>query len=234
MNEKIKEIVDFLQSEVKKANMNGVIVGISGGIDSALVSAIAKIAFPENSLGVIMPIGKMGVDYDDAKKHVDNIKINNVEVDLTKPFETMKEVVKTTGKLSVANIKPRLRMTALYSLAQENGYLVLGTDNAAEMLIGYFTKFGDGAADLFPVTHLTKREVRELAKELGVIEEIINKKPTAALWENQTDEDELGFGYDYIDDYIEGKEVPTEIKQKIEALNKASDHKRKFGPKVRD
>ena len=121
-------------------------------------------------------------------------------------------------------------MTTLYSMAQTHNYLVLGTDNADEWHIGYFTKFGDGGVDLLPIVHLLKREVREGAKLLGVPNSIINRAPTASLWENQTDEAEIGFGYDLIDDYLAGKLVENNVKERVDYLHKISQHKRNGAP----
>ena len=225
----MEKYIDYLVTWIKKivsdANLNGVIVGVSGGIDSAVVSTLAQKAFPNNSLGVIMPITKMS-DYEDAKLVTKTNDIKTLEVDLSKPFSNFKDELGLKNNLAAANIKPRLRMTTLYALAQENNYLVLGTDNAAEWVLGYFTKFGDGGADALPLIHLTKGEVRLMAKSLGVDNKIIEKPPTAALWDGQTDEDELGFSYDFVDKYIKGQEVPSDIKEKIEIQNKRTQHKR--------
>lgn len=206
--------------------MDGVIVGLSGGVDSSVVAALAKKAFPNNSLGVYLPIGEMGQDLIDAKLLAKNIEIETRTIDLTNSYKALKEAVNTKTKLATANIKPRLRMTSLYALAQEKRYLVLGTDNAAEWILGYFTKYGDGGVDLLPIIHLTKGEVKEMAKELGLPPIVYTKKPTAALWEGQTDEDELGFSYDEVDKYIKGIATDKEIISKIEHQIKITNHKR--------
>lgn len=220
-------LVNWIKDEVTKAGQKGVIIGMSGGVDSSVVAALAKEAFPENSLGVYLPIGKMGRDLDDAKAVAENINIKTVTVDLTNSFEATSKAVGTQTKLATANIKPRLRMTALYALAQENNYLVLGTDNQAEWILGYFTKYGDGGVDLLPIVHLTKGEVKQMAKEMRLPEVVYTKKPTAALWEGQTDEDELGYSYNEVDKYIKGESIAPEIKSKIEWQIKVTEHKRK-------
>lgn len=219
-------LVQWIREEVKKANAKGVIVGMSGGVDSSVVSALAKEAFPENSLGVYLPIGKMGQDLQDAKAVAETIKIKTVTVDLTKAYKASAKATGVKTKLASANIKPRLRMTALYALAQENGYLVLGTDNAAEWILGYFTKYGDGGVDLLPILHLLKGEVKQMAKELGLPSVVYTKAPTAALWDGQTDEAELGFSYDEADKWIEGKKVSKAIEAKIERQVAVTNHKR--------
>lgn len=219
-------LVSWLRDEVKRTKTEGVIVGLSGGVDSSVVAAIAKEAFPENSLGVFMPIGNMGQDLDDAKSVAQKINIKTITIDLTTSFTEMSKATGVTTKLAVANIKPRLRMSALYALAQEKRYLVLGTDNAAEWILGYFTKYGDGGVDLLPIVHLLKGEVKELARLLDLPSVVYTKKPTAALWEGQTDEDELGYSYDEVDKYILGKQTNENIKAKIDKQVAITEHKR--------
>jgi len=210
--------------------MNGVVVGLSGGIDSAVVLSLAKLAFPNNTLAIFIDIESSPRDHDDAIKIAKAKNILIKTINLTNEFKLIKNRIGVKEKLSIANIKPRLRMLTLYAYAQENKYLVLGTDNAAELLLGYFTKFGDGGVDLLPISQLTKNEVKELAKELKIPDEIINKKPTAGLWENQFDEDELGFSYNYVDAYIKKDKIPNEIKLKIKKQNIKTDHKRNMPP----
>ena len=219
-------LVEWIQQEVKKAGQKGVIVGMSGGVDSSVVAALAKKAFPDNSLGVFLPISNMGKDLEDAKAVAKYLDIKTNTIDLTKAFEATSKVVGTKTRLATANIKPRLRMTALYALAQENNFLVLGTDNQAEWILGYFTKYGDGGVDLLPIVHLTKGEVKKMAKEMNLPEAVYTKEPTAALWEGQTDEEELGFSYDEVDKFIRGQHIDPSIKEKIEKQIKITEHKR--------
>ena len=219
-------LVNWIKEEVTKANQKGVVVGLSGGVDSSVVAALAKEAFPNNSLGIYMPIGDMGQDLIDAKDVAKAIEIETQMVDLTDSYNAMHKAIGVKGKLANANIKPRLRMSSLYAIAQENNYLVLGTDNAAEWILGYFTKYGDGGVDLLPIVHLTKGEVKQMAKELSLPERVYIKKPTAALWDGQSDEDELGFSYDYVDAYLKNEPVDKEIKDKIEKQIKITEHKR--------
>ena len=223
-------LVSWLQEKVKDASAKGVVIGLSGGVDSSVVAAIAKEAFPNNSLGVYLPIKNMGQDLVDAKLVANKINIRTIEVNLTSTYEEIKKVTNVTKKLSLANIKPRLRMSALYAIAQENNYLVLGTDNAAEWILGYFTKYGDGGVDLLPIIHLLKSQVKQLAKKLNLPKVIYTKKPTAALWEGQSDEEELGVSYDEVDAYILGKEISKESKEIIEKQIKSTHHKREKLP----
>ncbi|QZE12513.1 NAD(+) synthase [Mycoplasma sp. Ms02] len=230
----IDHLTAFIQERVKIANAKGMVVGISGGIDSALVFALAKKALGNNVKGYIMPIDSMSFDMPHIKKLESNLESEFEVVDLSSTFQTIKLALNVKDNLSIANIKPRLRMTTLYAKAQELNYLVAGTDNYDEFFIGYFTKFGDGGADLLPISHLTKSEVRFLAKLLNVPSEILEKKPSAGLWEGQSDEDELGFTYADLDFYLRHldsrdvieKHLDADVIAKIERRHALSQHKR--------
>jgi NAD+ synthase len=239
MEQKIEKLIEWLREQVKEAGLNGAIVGISGGIDSAVVAHLIKRAFPENSLGLIMPCKSNPKDKEDALKVVESCGIDYYVIDLTETHKTLfGEVEKQlkekgewneeTAKLGDANTRARLRMTTLYAVANNYGYLVVGTDNAAEWHTGYFTKYGDGGVDLVPLVHCTKGEVREMARILGVPEEIITKAPSAGLWEGQTDENEMGTTYDMIDKYLKGEDIPEKDRQIIERLHNRSHHKRRL------
>ncbi|MGL5916143.1 MAG: NAD(+) synthase, partial [Culicoidibacterales bacterium] len=164
---------------------------------------------------------------------IESARLDFVEVDLSSTRDALlgeiSQVTDTTTpqwQLVDGNLRARLRMTTLYALAQNNGYLVVGTDNAAEWHTGYFTKFGDGGVDLVPLVHLTKGQVREAARLVGVPEQVITKAPTAGLWEGQTDENEMGTTYDMIDAYLLGQPVPEVDRKIIERLHTVSAHKR--------
>lgn len=237
---KINLTIEWLREQVKGAGCKGLIVGISGGIDSALCAFLIKKAFPNNSLGVIMPCNSNAQDRIDALRVIEKCQLAYMDIDLSIIYEKL--VVQVEDELkekkyqdlnlanSRANLKARLRMSTLYSIANALNYLVVGTDNKAELYTGYFTKYGDGAVDILPLAQLTKREVRAWSKEMGVPKEIINKAPSAGLWEDQTDEGEMGTTYDIIDDYLEGKEIPQRDKEIIERLHKISGHKRAMPP----
>lgn len=227
MNNKVDEIVKWLQEKVKNANSKGVVFGLSGGIDSAVIAGIAKLAFPNDALGIIMPIHSIEEDEEDARLVADKLDIKIKKVDLSQTYDNLiKSSFDGENNMAKSNIKSRLRMTTLYYYGQELGYLVLGSSNKSEMHIGYFTKHGDSGSDLMPLANFTKREIYELAESLGVPEKIIEKKPSAGLWKGQSDEDELGFSYNDLDNYLEGKEIDEKTKKEIEHRNKTTEHKR--------
>lgn len=237
MENRINHVVDWLKEQVEMSGTKGLLVGLSGGIDSSVVACLLKKAMGDNCLGVILPCKSNEKDKLDALELAEACHIESFEVDLTETHEVLLETMKVSmnqstfeNRMTDANLRARLRMTTLYGVANEKNYLVVGTDNAAELLTGYFTKYGDGGVDVLPLAHLTKREVFEWAKILGVPQSIIDRKPSAGLWEGQTDEDEMGVTYDEIDAYIEGKSISEKSKLKIERMNKITDHKRVMPP----
>ncbi|MEG1310831.1 MAG: NAD(+) synthase [Romboutsia sp.] len=241
---KIDKTVEWLRDKVNEANCKGLVVGVSGGIDSAVVCYLIKKAFPENSMGVIMSIKSNPRDREDALKVIEGCDIEYIDLDLTQPQNLVLDTVVSKLKdknlykeeylrMTDANLRARIRMSSIYTVANNLGYLVVGTDNAAEIHTGYFTKYGDGGVDLVPLANLTKREVYEWAKVLSVHNDIINKSPSAGLWEGQTDEKEMGTTYDMIDSVVEGslEEVPQKDQEIIERLHRISEHKRHIAPK---
>lgn len=228
----INYLVNWIKNQVKKANKSGVIVGISGGIDSALVAVLAKKAFPNDFLGLVMKIKDMSKDLQDISKLVKKFDIQTRKINLSNIYENFVDTLKLEDKMSLANLQPRLRMSTLYAIAQEKNYLVLGTNNLVEMYIGYFTKYGDGGVDLLPIVNLSKTQVYNLAKELGINEEILNKAPSAGLWENQKDEDEMKFSYKDFDQFLQDKsKLKKSVVDRIEYLHEISQHKRNKIPR---
>ena len=226
-------IEDWLRAEVKKARARGIVVGLSGGIDSAVVAALGRRAFGHEMLAVIMPCHSASVDAEDALLVARALDIPCQTVDLTAAFDALASKLERLPQMATANLKARLRMATLYAVAQAENFLVCGTSNRSEYETGYFTKYGDSASDLWPLADLLKTEVRAAAKVLGVPNRIIDKAPTAGLWEGQTDEGEMGFSYDELDRYLLTGRAEPKVRDRIEELRRHSEHKRRPVPVCR-
>jgi len=237
MQKEIIQLTKWLQEQVQNAKMDGLLVGISGGLDSAVVAHLIERACPGKAIGVVMPIQTHADDLHDANQVIETSGIKGISIDLTSTHKLMLDEIKEpitkrdewqakNNRLADANLRARLRMSTLYTIGTNYNYLVTGTDNLAEWYTGYFTKYGDGGVDILPLVQFTKGEVREMAEELGVPHSIIYKKPSADLWEGQSDEQEIGTTYDYIDAYVTGEEIPSKDKEIIENLHKRTAHKR--------
>lgn len=238
MRQVAAELIEWLRETVDKAGATGFVIGLSGGIDSSVTAALAKRAFPDNTLGVIMPCFSIPEDARDAALVAEALEIPTVTVSLEQPFLAMiKELTGETtydaknDDLTVANIKPRLRMATLYFYAARRKALVLGTLNRSEILVGYYTKYGDGGVDLMPLANLLKRDVRKLASYLGVPQSIIDKQPSAGLWEGHNDEAEMGISYEEIDDYLAEGKGDERVRRTVKELSEKHRHKR-FMPLV--
>lgn len=209
-----KAITSWIREQVQKAGKEGVVVGLSGGIDSACVGVLSKKALGPKVLGLILPCASIGEDEElammIAKKF--NIKIQRAPLDDI--FEGLVSIYPEGSDIAKANLKPRLRMTVLYYFANSLNYLVAGTGNKSELYVGYFTKYGDGGVDILPLGGLLKTEVRKLAKDLGIPKQIIERVPSAGLWHGQTDEEELGIVYPELDRIIEALE-----KKQLKGIN---------------
>lgn len=229
MDKTIEDLVTWLREKVTEAKCDGVVFGLSGGVDSAVVAGLSKLAFPKTSLGLIMPCHSKDEDEIDARLLAQAIDLKVEKVDLTKVYDCLlEEASASENDLAKSNIKPRLRMTTLYYYAQRNNYLVLGPSNKSEIYVGYFTKHGDSGCDLFVLADFTKDEVYDLARSLDIPEKIINKKPSAGLVSGQSDEDDLGFSYQVLDSYIKGGKINSADKNKIDKMHRQSAHKRKM------
>jgi NAD+ synthase len=221
----------WLEAEVAEAGASGLVFGLSGGVDSAVVAALAKRACPQAHLALILPIHTAEADLQDARKVVETFALTADEIDLDDVYEGLARVLggdpsgEDRPNLALANLKARLRMLALYYQANSRRYLVAGTGNRSEMSIGYFTKFGDGGVDLIPLGHLVKAEVVELAAHLGVPQTVIEKPPSADTWRGHTDEVELGFSYEQLEQFVLGALDDDAVRDRITTLRRNSSHK---------
>lgn len=240
-----QKIARFIKETVEKTRANGVVFGMSGGIDCSLVAALCKKAQVKTLL-VMMPYGdsmKRTKDVDDAMELIKKFDIDYITVDITTAIDSLESSLRsssTTNKgeeteftsMALSNIRPRVRMTTLYAIGQSKGHLVAGTGNLSERTVGYSTKWGDGGHDFNPIGNLTKKEVRLMARHLGVPNCIIDKAPSAGLWAGQTDEDEMGVKYSEIDDYITtgGKNISKEAYEMIRGKEMRNLHKIEMPP----
>ncbi len=207
-----KKIIVWLKTKLKSAKKSGIVVGLSGGVDSAVVSVLCRKAVgTKNILCLILPCQSQKTDITDSKKVAKKFGLKTETIDLTKIYENLIGILPMANKLTQANLKPRLRMLTLYYFANKLNYLVAGTGNKSELSIGYFTKYGDGGVDILPLGDLYKSEVCGLAKYLKVPEEIITKPPTAGLWAGQTDESEIGLTYDELEQQLRSKKYSKNI-----------------------
>ncbi|MGE5358467.1 MAG: NAD(+) synthase [Bacteroidales bacterium] len=244
-------VAAWMRQRVNEARAEGLVVGLSGGIDSAVVARLCQLAAPGHALGVILPCHSSPDDERDARLLADHFKLPSVRIPLDEPFDALTRLAATAAtsaaavlgqpeptpddiraRMPLANVKPRLRMASCYFVANRFNYLVAGTGNRCELAIGYFTKYGDGGVDLLPLGNLLKSEVREMARALGVPQSIIDKPPSAGLWMGQTDEGEMGFTYAELEDYLEKGQgaVNPAVGLRIERLMRASEHKRRMAP----
>ena len=227
----LKEVEKFLKNYLEKTGCEKYVLGVSGGVDSSLCAALLKSAVGRDRVHcLIMPIYSSNDDTEDGLTLVKELDLPYDVIDASEAFESYKKVFAKNGieldRSTLGNLKARMRMSILYAVAQKEKGLVVGTDNADERCVGYFTKYGDGACDILPIAHLIKAEVVEGAKIYGVNERLANRVPTAGLFEGQTDEKEMGVLYKDLDAYILGKEISEEVKERIQHLERISEHKR--------
>jgi len=231
-----EKLVQWIKDKVLAGGCKGVVVGISGGLDSSVLAVLCQRAFPESTLGVVMPCYSCQEDSEHARAVASKFSIPTINVVLDDIYDALfKKLPDYKGDTAVshvaqANLKVRLRMLTLYYIANQRRYMVAGSGNRSELAVGYFTKYGDGGVDIMPLGSLVKGQVKELAGFLGVPSAIIDKPPSAGLWEGQTDEGELGFSYDELDRFLLTGEASDEVKRKIESRMAASEHKRSLPP----
>ena len=235
MNNAILWIKDY----VEKSHANGVVLGLSGGKDSAVVLAMAvKALGSDKIIAVSMPCHSISADYEDAKAVAEKFNVKFITVDLTRSYNefesSVNSVIEEVGvsELSVeakVNVKPRLRMLTLYSIAQSMGCLVIGTGNLCEAMVGYTTKWGDSASDFNPLANFTVSEVFKMGEFLDVPEQILKRAPSDGLG-GQTDEEKMGIKYSQIEEMIETGNTDEVAKEEILKRFNASKHKRSLVP----
>ena len=224
--------VAYIRALVEKSGVRGIVFGNSGGKDSALVGILCKAAC-EDTVGIILPCvsrRNFGSDLDDGNALAEQYGIETRILDLTPIRETAEQVIGQATDIndaSLANIAPRLRMLALYTIAGSEGRLVAGTGNRSEAYMGYFTKWGDGACDFNPISDLTATEVIEFLDYLGAPESIRTKAPSAGLYEGQTDEQEMGISYAAIDRFLLTGEASEADRAILDRFHSRSEHKRR-------
>ena len=234
MRDYAKEFADrvsYIRELVEKSGVSGIVYGNSGGKDCSLVGILCKFAC-ENTVGIMMPCASkrnFEQDMKDAKEVSEHFGIQSRVVALTDvrqcEMDRLSDIT-TLTPAAVNNIAPRLRMTTLYAVAASENRLVAGTGNRSEAYMGYFTKWGDGACDFNPISDLTATEVIEFLKWLTAPACVINKAPSAGLFDGQTDEDEMGVTYNAIDTYILTGEASERDKKVIDRFHRVSEHKR--------
>ena len=224
--------VAFIKSVLAESGAKGIVFGNSGGKDSALVGILCKAAC-ENTVGIILPCAsKRNYDRDtaDANEVAQKYNIETRSVDLTPVKEAEIEAIKKATTLNDAanlNMAPRIRMMTLYAIAASESRLVAGTGNRSELYVGYFTKWGDGSCDFNPIADLTVTEIYEFLRYLEAPKAVINKTPSAALFDGQTDETEMGISYAELDSFLFGKDIAKDKKAIIEKLHKSREKKKK-------
>ncbi len=236
----VERRVQFLVDYAAAAHARGFVLGISGGVDSTLAGRLAQLAVERmgadaDFVAVRLPHGRQA-DEDDARAAMDFVAARTeVTIDIKPAVDGMQAAYEAAlgeriSDFNKGNVKARERMIAQYAIAGDHGLLVIGTDQAAESTVGFFTKFGDGGADLLPLYGLDKRQLRALLQHLGAPERLWRKVPTADLLDERplrTDEDELGIRYDDLDDFLEGRDVDPAVAEAIEAKWLRSRHKRR-------
>lgn len=245
VDQEIRKRVDFLKSYVKKSGTKGLLIAISGGIDSAVTTGLCKMATDELTeelgkeyitLGVFQPYAEQEDIHDSyATAEAFNLKYK-VETNIGEAVDEIaletEAALKSIGihqhlsRGGKGNVKARTRMVVQYALAFDLNLLVVGTDHASEAITGFFTKWGDGAVDITPMSSLNKRQVRAIAAKIGVPKSILDKAPTAGLWVGQTDESELGITYEANSDFLEGKEIDPAVAEKLIERYERTAHKR--------
>ncbi|MGE0014718.1 MAG: NAD+ synthase [Candidatus Methanomethylophilaceae archaeon] len=239
----VQNLRSFIRDSVEKTGCSGIVIGLSGGIDSAVVTKLAADAIdPAKILNVFMPSRVTpAADYKITKELSRTWGTEYKIVDIQPAVDALTSVLLSDvqAPLEKGNISARCRMIVLYNLAKKRNYLVAGTSNQSELMTGYFTKFGDGACDMTPLASTYKTEVKQIAAMIGIPQEIIDRPPSAGFWEGQTDESEMGISYDYLDailydmdldldddEIAEDLDIAPEKVREIRGLVASMEHKR--------
>jgi NAD+ synthase len=241
--EMVSVVTMFIEDSVEQSGMDGVVIGMSGGLDSSIVAKLAADALgPDKVLGIFLPESRSSQeDAEHSEFYARSLGIGFETVPIDDMVKAALEASgSSTDKTIVANVKARCRMVLLYQKANSMNRLVLGTGNKSELMVGYFTKYGDGGSDLLPIGDIYKTQIVEMAEFLGLPKEIIIKPPSAGLWEGQTDEVELGISYQELDSILLGIELSMDDDQisertkhpvsevaRIRSMVKRTAHKRK-------
>ena len=240
-NKTIKQIQNSLKEKISTTNSNGVIFGLSGGIDSAVLSYICADVIKDKTTAMIMPDSKISPESEtnDALNIVDNLKLNYKLIDINQIHKEYYKILEPHD-IALGNLRARIRTNMLYYYANSKNLIVLGSSDKSEYLIGYFTKFGDGASDILPIATLYKTQIREVARLLGISEKIIQKKSSPNLWLNHEAENEIGATYEEIDtilycmlekklskeQIVNQTQIDISTVERIYQLYKKSEHKR--------
>lgn len=235
LEQETQNAIKWIKEYVEKTKANGIVIGNSGGKDSATVLAMAvKAIGKEKVISVAMPCFSKETDLEDAKLVAEAFEVPLLKVDLSNTYQEMEneingQIPQSLTQESIVNMKPRLRMTTLYGIAQTLGYLVIGTGNLCETMVGYTTKWGDNSSDFNPIGNFTVEEVLVIGKMLGVPEKILQKAPSDGLG-GQTDEEKMGIQYSQVEEMIEIGTTDEKAKQEIIRRYQASKHKRRTVP----
>lgn len=249
--ETVSVVKTFIRDSLEQSGKNGVVIGLSGGLDSSLLAKLSADALgPEKVLGIFLPDSTTPTgDAEDAETFSKELGIGFEVIPIDEPLKSFKKTLGEAGEdpVVLGNMKARCRMIILFQRANSLGRIVLGSGNKSELMVGYFTKFGDGGADFLPLGDIYKVQVREMARFLKLPDRIVSKPPSAALWEGQTDEEELKISYEDLDPILLGIELgmtndeisertssPKSEVERIRSMVKGSAHKRKMPliPKV--
>jgi len=243
-----ERLAAWMRQRLHAAGCRGLLLGLSGGVDSAVAARLSQLAAPGATLGVLMPCHSDPMDEEDALLVARHLSLPTVSLDLSETYDSLVALSRPAlaaasataraaqtadparSRVPLANMKPRLRMATLYFLANSLNYLVVGASNRSDLAIGYLTKHGDGGGDLLPLGALLKRQVRALAADMGLPPAIVNRTASPGLWLGQTDEEEMGFGHADLERYLENgaEAVYHALAMKIERLIRTTEHKREM------